>query len=193
MTWFLFRLLISFNKLLSFRFFRSCINGNLPSIVSSTYSSDSSEEETLLLEKINVIFPNLHHIGFERSQLHDVIQSWKLNSVDLKDLPESLQRADYAVEHKSFKMNDPLNYVYSALMKGIFRKPPGYKSRAEIQAEERLAEQKQISEKNEEAFQLWCDNLSLEKRAELCNGIPRIKQSAQLREIFGNNKDQGSS
>ncbi len=84
-------------------------------------------------------------------------------------------------------MNDPLNYVYSALMKGIFRKPTGYKSRAEIQTDERLAEQKQISEKNDEAFQLWCENVSPEKRAEVCKGIPRIKQSTHLRDIFDNN------
>jgi hypothetical protein len=59
-------------------------------------------------------------------------------------------------------------------MKGIFRKPQGYKSRAEIQAEERLAEQKQISEKNDEAFQLWCENLSQDKRTEVCKGISRF-------------------
>jgi hypothetical protein len=158
-----------------------------------TPSIIEEEDNNLLLEKIDVIFPNLHHIGFERSQLHNVIQSWKLNGIDLKDLPESLQRADYAVEHKSFKMNDPLNYVYSALMKGIFRKPTGYKSRAEIQADERLAEQKQISEKNGESFRLWCENMSRDKRAELCKGIPRIKQSTQLREIFDDNKDQDGS
>ena len=149
-----------------------------------TVSYIEEEETLLLLEKFILIYPSIHGIGFEKSQIQDVIQSWKLNNIDLKDLPESLQRADYAVEHKSFKMNDPLNYVYSALMKGIFRKPQGYKSRAEIQAEERLAEQKQISEKNDEAFQLWCDNLSPEKRAELCKEIPRIKQSVHLRGVF---------
>jgi hypothetical protein len=156
-----------------------------------TTTDSIEEEEILLLNKIDVIYPTLHGIGFERVQIQDVIQSWKLNSIDIMDLPESLQRADYAVEHKSFKMNDPLNYVYSALMKGIFRKPPGYKSRAEIQAEDRLAEQKQISEKNDEAFQLWCDNLSPDKRAELCKGIPRIKQSVHLRDSFDNKTKAG--
>ena len=141
----------------------------------------------LLLEKFHLMFPSLHDIGFEKAQIQDVIRSWKLNKLDLDDLPESLQRADYAVENKSFKMNNPLNFVYSSLMKGTFRKPTGYKSRAEIQAEDRLAEQKQISEKNDEAFQLWCDNLSPDKRTKLCKGIPRIKQNVHLREIFDKN------
>lgn len=167
------------------------VHGHDQSMIRAPHYIEEEDIYNLLLEKINVIYPSLHNIGFERSQIQDVIQSWKLNSIDLKDLPESLQRADYAVEHKSFKMNDPLNYVYSALIKGLFRKPTGYKSRAEIQADERLAEQKQISEKNEEAFQLWCENVSPEKRAELCKGIPRIKQSAHLREIFDNDQDCG--
>jgi hypothetical protein len=154
------------------------------------YIEEEDIYNLLLIEKFNLIYPSLHGIGFERSQIHNVIQSWKLNTIDLKDLPESLQRADFAVEHKSFKMDNPLNYVYSALMKGTFRKPNGYKSRAEIQAEERLAEQKLISEKNEETFHLWRDNLSPDKRAELCKGIPRIKQSTHLREIFDTDKDQ---
>jgi len=162
-------------------------------IISSSYIEEEDIYNLLLLEKFHLMYPSLHNIGFERAQIQDVVQSWKLNSIDLKDLPESFQRAEYAVENKSFKMNDPLNYVYSALMKGVFRKPPGYKSRAEIQAEERLAEQKQILEKNNEAFQLWCENLSPDKRDELCKGIPKIKQSVHLRAIFDNNKDQDES
>ncbi len=33
-------------------------------------------------------------------------------------------------------------------------------------------------------LQLWCDNLPLDKQAEYCNGVPRIKQRAHLREVF---------
>ena len=145
------------------------------------------EERTLLLEKINIIYPNLHGIGFEQSQLQDVIQSWKTNKLDLDQLPESLQRADFAVENKSFKMDNPLDYVYKSLMRGVFRKPPGFKSMAEIQAEEMLAEQRHIADMREDAFQLWCDNLPLDKRAEYCNGVPRLKHRARLQEVFDKN------
>jgi hypothetical protein len=86
-------------------------------------------------------------------------------------------------------MDDPLSYVYRALLRGSFARPKGYKSRAEQQAEEMLAEQKRISEINEEAFQLWCDNLTPDKRAEYCEGVPRVKHSIRLREVFDQESD----
>jgi hypothetical protein len=149
---------------------------------------NKEEEENLLLihieHHLSTIYPHLNSIGFEKSQLQDVIQSWKANNLNLEHLSESLQRAEYAIENKSFQMDDPLNYIYKSLMKGTFRKPPGFKTRAELQAEEILSEQKRISEMKDEAFVAWCENLPPKKRAEYCKGIPKIKHRVQLREIF---------
>ena len=86
----------------------------------------------LLLGKIEILYPSIFKAGFEDKQLKEVATAWQLQGIDLKYLPLSLERADYAVEHKTFKADDPLAYVFKSLMRGQFYRPPKFKTRAEL-------------------------------------------------------------
>jgi hypothetical protein len=134
----------------------------------SMADSNRLEEEDiniLLLnsDQIKHIYPKLHSTGFEQKHLKEIIDSWNFQKFTLDDLPDSLERAEWAVKHND-KIKDPLNYIYSSLMKGPFAKPAAFVSRAECEAQEKVKEAKRIQALNEEAetleFENWWRGLS---------------------------------
>ena len=108
-------------------------------------------------EKIKLIYPTLYAKGFEQKHLKELADAWNFQKFTLDDFPDSLERAEWAVKHND-KIKDPLNYVYSALMKGPFAKPAGFVSRAECEAQEKVKEAKRIQALNEEAETLEFEN-----------------------------------
>ena len=102
---------------------------------------DYLEKNLLLLcEKLTSAWTQLHRIGFEEKQLSAVLHSWHADGLDLNDLNESLNRAEFALENNALDAENPLNYIYKSLMRGIFAKPRGYKSPAERFREEKIKE-----------------------------------------------------
>lgn len=106
-------------------------------------------KDLLLLAKSDV-FPSLDKIGFEKTQLSEIAKIWKIRGIPLDDLPVSLEYANWDVENNP-KIGDPLAYVYSALKQGPYRKPPKFRTQAELETE---AIQIRISEKKEQARKL---------------------------------------
>jgi hypothetical protein len=90
----------------------------------------------LLLNKFKILYPALDKIGFESSQLKEVFEIWQARGIDCTRISVALERADYAVANKTIQMDNPLDYVYRALLRGMFARPPKFKSQAELAAEE---------------------------------------------------------
>jgi hypothetical protein len=67
------------------------------------------EDISILLlstEKIKHIYPKLHSTGFEQKHLKEIIESWNFQKFTLDDFPDSLERAEWAVQHND-KIKDP--------------------------------------------------------------------------------------
>lgn len=143
--------------------------GQLSTLLSTSIYLEEEDTFNLLLapQKLALIHPVLTAAGLETLQIKDIFDAWRMQGMDLKLLPESLERAEYAVEHKSFKMNNPLNYVFSILMKGSFPKPPNYRSRAERMADEALAEAAAVQAKLRELRNMQFQNMLADPESEL--------------------------
>lgn len=153
---------------------------------------NKEEEDIYILllstEKIELIYPTLYSTGFEQKHLKEIIESWKFQKLDTHEVPDSLERAEWAVKHND-KIKDPLNYIYSSLMKGPFAKPAGFVSRAECEAQERIGEAKRIQALNEEAetleFENWWRGLTEDERNEIDRTVKIKSVSKDGRVIRG--------
>ncbi len=143
------------------------------------------EEDIYILllstEHITHIYPKLSSTGFEQKHLKEIIESWKFQKLDPHELSDSLERAEWAVKHND-KIKDPLNYVYSSLMKGPFAKPAGFVSKAENEAQEKVEEAKRIQALNEEAekleFENWWRGLSKDEQ-DAVDAMAKVRSMAK--------------
>jgi predicted transcriptional regulator len=116
------------------------------------------EEEDVF--NLLLAFPHMSALGLEKQHLKKIMESWATLGLNINDLQESFRRIEFALQKNLFpKVENPLAYFFAALTNGPFAKPKGYKSPAELQAEEILAEQKRIQEILEQAEDIRFNNM----------------------------------
>jgi predicted DNA-binding transcriptional regulator len=117
------------------------------------------------------LYPKLYEHGFRSEHLYQVIKSWKVMKLDLDELHDSLEKAEWDVRENPKKMDKPLGYVLSALKRGSYTAPKGFKLRREIQAEERLAKAKKLEAMLEEEisslFNVWWGSMTREEQRQI--------------------------
>ncbi len=110
------------------------------------------------------IYPSLFESGLRSEHLAQVTKAWNLNRLNLLELHDSLEKAEWDVRENGSKMDRPLGYVLKALKNGSYTAPKGFKLRRQIQAEEsaRVArELRDLAEKEiEDRFFAWWTALS---------------------------------
>ena len=101
----------------------------------------------LLMENLQDYYPTLHQAGFSSEMVYEVALSWLNQKISLEYLQTSLERAEWDVERNPEKFRrNPTGYVRTALMKGIYSPPPGFKSRERIALEDELQRHKEETE-----------------------------------------------
>jgi len=105
------------------------------------------EEIMILIENFADFYPTLHQAGFSSEMVYEVALSWLHQNISLEYLQTSLERAEWDAEKNPEKFRkNPTGYVRTALMKGIYSPPPGFRSRERIALEEELQHQKKEAE-----------------------------------------------
>lgn len=155
-------------------------SGDPPKHPSSYPPLNTEEEDNIIYTNLlqpevegnwkGTAYPKIAEIGLSQEHLMKIVKAWKRDKIPLELLPVSLERAEYALEHNS-KIEKPLDYVYSVLLRGTFAKPQGFKSRAELAMEEMKREADAIRAREEEyfedAFLVWWDRLAEQGRVEV--------------------------
>jgi hypothetical protein len=145
-------------------------------------SLEEDNLDTLLLieQNFNDLYPFLAKIGFEANHIAQIAKCWTMQGLSIKDLPLSLERAEWAVKHNDdHQIEKPLSYVVSSLKRGPFAAPTGFVSRKEQQAAEARKEADKCRELNEQyledRFLAWWNGLSQEEKDEVDSINPIVK------------------
>jgi DNA-binding MarR family transcriptional regulator len=137
------------------------------------------------------MYPELHKSGFRPEHLQQILKAWQLKKLNFGELHDSLEKAEWDVQHNSSKMNSPCVYVLTALKNGAYSSPPGFKFKRQLQAEEaaKIAEEmrKLAEETIKNRFEhWWIAELTDEDRkkidAELSRGNRALPASGHFRD-----------
>ncbi|MGC8495262.1 MAG: hypothetical protein ACP5SH_26400 [Syntrophobacteraceae bacterium] len=150
--------------------------GTLPYILDDD-DSVGRENHHLRNPDLADIYPSLFESGLRSEHLAQVTKAWNLNRLNLMELHDSLEKAEWDVRENGSKMDRPLGYVLKALKNGSYTAPKGFKLRRQIQAEEsaRVArELRDLAEKEiEDRFFAWWTALSSDEKNDIDAKIGR--------------------
>ena len=142
-------------------------------------------------ETLRDMYPQLCEVGFRAEHLEQVIKAWTVMKLHMGEIHDSLEKAEWDVQHNEQKMEKPLGYVLSALKRGSYTAPKGFKFRRQIQAEESAkvaAELRALAEKEvADRFEHWwlhelSDDQRKEIDRELTKSAPILPPQGRFRE-----------
>jgi len=137
------------------------------------------------------MFPKLFECGFRSEHLGQVIRAWNFKKLNLDELNDSLERAEWDVAHNG-EIKSPCVYVLSAFKNGAYTAPPGFKLKRQLQAEESLRIARELHEMAEETIKArfdhwWNAQISTEEREqidmEISKSNPALGKTGKFREI----------
>lgn len=122
-------------------------------------------------QELEDLFPNLHESGFRSSHLHQVAKVWKILKMNLDELYDNLEKAEWDVRENGARMEKPCVYVLSALKHGPYSAPKGFKYRRQLQAEESAKVAKELRDladkELEDRFYVWWNGLPADEKRQV--------------------------
>ncbi|MCL5405712.1 MAG: hypothetical protein M1398_03170 [Deltaproteobacteria bacterium] len=149
-----------------------------------------TENHHLSDDEIAARHKNLYEAGFRSKHFRQVIKAWKDAHLNLDELDDSLQKANWDVRENGDKMEKPCIYVLTALQNGPYTAPKGFKSKRRLQAEASLKESEKLLEivqkDKENRFAAWWAELSPSEQATV---DAEIEKTPEGRALVGKRSD----
>lgn len=145
----------------------------------------SIEEDSLCMKNlllnddhIRAMYPKLAECGFSEAQILEIIRAWHMKNRSLDHFHDELEKAEWDVRENPGKFDkSACSYVYSALLRGPYAAPKGFKYVRELQEEERAAaaqRRRELHEKRiEDEFYVWWSEKSREDKAAIDREITK--------------------
>ena len=149
-----------------------------------------TENHHLSDDEIAARHKNLYEAGFRSKHFRQVVKAWKDAHLNLDELDDSLQKANWDIRENGDKMEKPCIYVLTALQNGPYTAPKGFKSKRRLQAEASLKESEKLLEivqkDKENRFAAWWAELSPSEQATV---DAEIEKTPEGRALVGKRSD----
>lgn len=112
-------------------------------------------------EELKRMYPQLYACGVRSEDLKQVSRAWALKKLDLEDLHDALEKAEWDVRENP-AASASREHVLGLLLSGFYPMPVGFRFQRELQAEERMRAMKRLEELREQTqyvqFEHWWNN-----------------------------------